>query len=110
MIGERKVITLSNGGKYLIIHEIGKLDENEKERYFFAMGVTPEYDLDTEDALFLSVCSENGEEIVTKVDEDTELYKSLSVLEVVSSLMDNVSGYKEQLQKEIEKMEQEGSN
>lgn len=109
MIGEKKVITLSNGGKYLILHEIGELEENALEKYFFAMGVTPEYDLDTEDALFLCVTVENGEEVVTKVDEGSELYKSLSVLEVVSSLIDNVAGYKEQLKKEIEKLKQEGS-
>ncbi len=109
MMEEKRVITLSNGGKYLLIHEIGELEENDGKRYFFAMGVTPDYDLDTEDTLFLCTFKENGEDIVTKVSESTDLYKELSMLEIVSTLMDNVSGYKEQLREEIEKLEGESS-
>lgn len=108
MMEEKRVITLSNGGRYLLIHDIGELEEPGK-RYFFAMGVTPDYDLDTEDTLFLCTFKENNEDIVTKVSENSDLYKDLSVLEVISTIMDNIPGYKEQLKEEIAKLEEESS-
>lgn len=109
MLEEKKVITLSNDGKYLIIHKIGKLDNEPDKEYFFAIGVTPDWDLDIDDTVFLCTYKENGVDLVTKVREESTLYKELSVLEIMSTIMDNVSGYKEQLKKEIEKMEEESS-
>lgn len=106
---EKKVITLSNDGKYLLLHDLGEIDGIEGERFFFAMGVTPDYDLDTDDIIFLSTYKRNGQDIVKKVSEDSEVYKILSYLEVVTTAMDNIPGYKKQLEEEIEKLQRESS-
>ena len=104
---EKRVITLSNGGKYLLIHDIGELDKEDGKRYFFAMGVTPDYDLDPDDTLFLCTYKENSEDIVMKVDEDTSLYHDLTVFENISAIIDNIPSYREQLKKEVTKIQGE---
>ena len=109
MMEEKKVITLSNDGKYLLLHDLGEIDGIENERFFFAMGVTPDYDLDTEDVIFLSTYKRDSQDIVKKVSENSELYKILSYLEVVSTAMDNIPGYKKQLEEEIKKLQSESS-
>ncbi len=109
MMKEKKVITLSNDGKYLLLHDLGEIDGNEGVKYFFAIGVTPDYELDTEDIIFLSTYKKDGKDIVKKVSENTNEYKLLSYLEIVSSALENIPGYKKQLEAEISKLEEESS-
>lgn len=109
MMEEKKVITLSNDGKYLLLHDLGQIDGIENERFFFAIGVTPDYDLDTDDIIFLSTYKKNGQDIVKKVSENSEVYKVLSYLEVVTTAMENIPGYKKQLEEEIAKLKEESS-
>lgn len=109
MMQEKKVITLSNDGKYLLLHDLGEMDGFEGQKFFYAVGVTPDYELDPEDFVFLSTYKRDGQDIVKKVSENTELYKTLSLLEVVSVAMDNIPGYQKQLEEELSKMEQESS-
>ena len=109
MMEEKKVITLSNDGKYLLLHDLGQIEEVGNERFFFAIGVTPDYDLDTDDIIFLSTYKKNGQDIVKKVSENSEVYKMLSYLEVVTTAMENIPEYKKQLEEEIEKLKEESS-
>ena len=108
MMEEKRVITLSNGGRYLLIHDLGTLEENNI-KYFFAIGVTPDYDLDTEDIIFLSTYKKDGQDVVKKVSENSETYKKLSYLEIVSTAIDNVPGYKQELAEQLQKLEEESS-
>lgn len=109
MMQEKKVITLSNGGKYLLLHEIGELIPGEGKKYFFAIGVTPDYDLDSNDIIFLVNTQENGEEYVEKVDENDEVYGDLAVLELTATAINNIPGYKEKLKEEMKKIEESGN-
>lgn len=109
MMQEKKVITLSNNGKYLLLHDLGELDGFEGQKFFYAVVVTPDYEIDKDDFIFISTYKKNNQDIVKKVSENTDLYKTLSLLEVVSVAMDNIPGYQKQLEEELAKLEQESS-
>lgn len=109
ILEEKRLITLSNGGRYLLVNDLGEIEGEEGKKFFFAIGVTPDYDLDINDIIFLATFQEDGETVVTRVDEGTKLYNTLSYLEVVSTAMENIPGYKEQLMEEIDKLNNESS-
>ncbi len=109
MMEEKRVITLSNGGRYLLIHDLGKLEEENDKKYFYAIGVTPDYDLDPEDIVFLSTYKKDNQDVVKKVSENSDTYKKLAYLEIVSTAIDNVPGYKQELAEQIKKLEEESS-
>jgi len=105
---EKRIITLSNGGKYLLLHDMGELEGFEGRKFFFAIGVTPDYDLDREDVIFLSTYQLNGKDMVQRVSESSKEYQTLSLLEVVSTAMENIPNYKAQLEEELEKLRKQG--
>lgn len=110
ILEEKRLITLSNNGKYLLVNDLGEIEGEEGKRFFFAIGVTPDYDLDITDIIFLATFQENGETVVTRVDEGTELYNALSYLEVVATAIESIPEYKQQLIEEINKLNNKSSN
>lgn len=109
ILEEQRLITLSNDGRYLLVNDLGEIEGEEGKRFFLAIGVTPDYDLDISDIIFLETFKENDETVVTRVNEGTELYNTLSFLEVVSTAMENIPDYKEQLAKEINRLNNESN-
>lgn len=110
ILEEKRIITLSNDGKYLLVNDLGEIEGEEGKKFFFAIGVTPDYELDINDIIFLATFQKNGETVVTRVDEGTEIYNTLSYLEVVSTAMENIPEYKQQLIEELNKLNNESSN
>lgn len=110
MIQAHSLITLSNGGRYLLIDEINEVEGQKDKRFFFSMGVNPDDTLDHEDTIFLAYYKNNfGDYVMEKVDETSDLYTSLSLMETISVAMDNIPGYTKKLEEEIEKLQQESS-
>lgn len=103
MMKEENIITLDNGARYLLLHD---LDEIDGKRFFYAVGITPDDDIDSEDSLFFEVFEEDGETSVEKVDPESEVYKTLLTIELVdASLEADVPGVKEQVEQFVEDME-----
>ncbi len=99
---ENNIITLANGGRYLLLHD---LEDVEGQRYFYAVGVTPNYEIDAEDNLFFLVTEENGKTLIEKVDPQSELYQKLLTIELVDSSVENVPGFKERFDEFMQVME-----
>ena len=105
IIEEGKVITLENNNQYFILTDIGELDDLPGYKYYFAIGVTPEETVDIDDLVFFQTEYIDGNYIVEEVDEDSESYKRLSLLQTVISASEMIPGYEEKLNKMLENIE-----
>lgn len=105
VITEKKVITLSNDTKYYILDDLGSpLDESAK--YLFAIGITPDWDFDTNDIVFLKNYQEDGKEMITYVLEDDPMYEKVSNLEAVRLRLENDPKYRNEIEEALEKLEE----
>lgn len=102
IIAEEYVITLSNDGRYYLIHELSDYVE-DGSRYFSAIGVNNDDTFDLEDTIFLQNYERDGQQIFEKVDEENPLYKELAVYETAIAAMESIPGYAKKIEEEIAK-------
>lgn len=101
-IAEDYVITLSNEGRYYLVHELSDYAE-DGSRYFSAIGVNNDDTFDLEDTIFLQNYERDGQQIFKKVNEDSSLYKELAVYETAITAMESIPGYAKKLEEELAK-------
>lgn len=102
MMKEENVITLEDDSRYLLLHD---LEEIDGKRYFYAVGVTPDDELNMKDNLFFEVIEENGQTLVDKVDPNSDVYKKLITIELVDASVDLIPGAREQVEQFIDDMD-----
>lgn len=84
IIEEGTVIILDGGYRYYLVEEIGQLDEYPNKTYYFAAGITNNDKINTNDICFIEIEKEGKEIYATKVDENSDVYETLSAFEVLS--------------------------
>ena len=104
MMQENNAITLDNGKKYLLLHD---LEEINGKRYFYAIGLKEDESLDMNDAIFFEVTNEDGAEYVEKVDPTTDLYKTLTAIEFIDSKIDEDPSYEKALEEFVATIERQ---
>lgn len=102
MLKENNVITLDNGERYLLLHNLENIND---KNYYYAIGVKNDDDLDKDDLVFFEVSIEDGEELVEKVDQNSELFKTLTAIEFIDSKLDEDPSYEKYLDEFIKDME-----
>ena len=107
MVEEERIITASNGGKYLIVKEI---DEDEKGRYFFAIGVTEDYQIDYDNIIIFKAEKEGDKEYVTALDEQTEEYQDLMSIYYLKIMCEYIPGAKKKAEEYLKQLEEEESS
>ncbi len=101
---ENIIITLETGARYLLLHELNDIDG---KNYFFAVGITDDDSLDEKETVFFEVTTENGEELVEKVDPESDLYKTLITIEYADSRLDEDPSFAPKLETLINVIEKQ---
>lgn len=102
LLEENRIITLGSGGRYLLTTDLGGLEGYGDNKYFQAVGVTPDDDLDLEDIPFVKTYQEDGQYYIERVEENTEEYDLLNVANAVKNLVDMYPNLKETLIKALD--------
>lgn len=105
-VTEKKVITLSNQKKYYILDDLGAPEDEENTKYLFAIGITPEWNFDTNEIIFIKYYQEDGKDMVMIVDEDDPMYEKVSNLEAVRVRIENDPKFRNELENSLEKLEE----
>ena len=106
MVKEEYIISTDNGGKYLIVKEI---DEDEKGKYFFAVGITDDYEIDYENIIIFRAEKKGEQEIVTALDENTDEYQELMATYYVKIACEYIPGARKKAEEIIKQLEEESS-
>jgi len=104
IIEEGTEITLANGGRYYLVHEIGEL-EGYEGNYFFAAGITKNEKINTNDIAFIRITNNDGKTMAKKIGKNNEIYALLSSLEITSVLMESIPGFKDRLIADLPKLD-----
>ncbi len=107
MMKEDNVITLANGGRYLLLHNLGDVDG---KNYFYAVGMSPDNEIEADDNLFFEVTENDGNTIVVKVDESSDTYKKLLTIELVDSTLENFPNFADKVEEFIKTMDAKESS
>ncbi len=105
ILEENRILTLASGGRYLLTTDIGELEGYGDSRYFQAVGVTNEDDLDLEDIIFVKTYKENEEYYIEKVSKEDEEYQVLNIANAVKNIVDMYPQMKDALAKALLKDE-----
>lgn len=107
MIKENMIITLETGGRYLLLHEINEIDN---KKYYYAVGVTEDDDINQKDTVFFEAEEENGESSVTMVDPASDIYKALTAIELFDSKVEDDPRFEARLDEFINAFENQTSS
>lgn len=106
VITEKKVITLSNGTRYYILDDLGSPEDEPNTKYLFAIGITPDWDFDSDNIIYIKNYKEDGKEMVVFVEEDDPMYEKVSNLEAVRVRLENDPKFRNELEKSLERLEE----
>ena len=96
------IVTLENGSRYYLVKET--IDEEANKRYFLAVGITDQDDINyTEIALFLAE-TEGEEEYLTKIDPKSQEYVNIITEQFYDNLIDENPGIEDGLMASLEKI------
>ena len=107
MVEEQRIITASNGGKYLIVKEI---DKDEEGKYFFALGVTKDYEIDYDNTIIFKAEKEGDQEFVTALDPESPEYEELMSVYFLKIMCEYVPGAKQEAERIIKQLAEEESS
>ena len=96
------IVTLENGARYYLVRET--IDEEANKKYFLAVGITDQDDINyTEIALF-NAEEEKGEEYLTRIDPNTQEYVNIITEQFYDNIIDENPGVEESLIASLEKI------
>lgn len=106
VVTEKKVITLANGSKYYILDDLGNPGDEPEIKYLFAIGITPDWDFDSEDIIFIKNYQENGNQMVVKVSENDPMYEQISNIEAIKVRLETDPKFRNELEKNLSELEE----
>lgn len=96
------IVTLENGSRYYLVKET--IDDEAHKKYFLAVGITDQDDINyTEIALF-NAEEENGEEYLTRIDPKSQEYVNIITEQFYDNIIEENPGVEESLLASLEKI------
>ena len=88
VIEEGIIIKLEDDFEYLIIKDIGEIEEYRGKKYYLAVGLTPDEKIKTNDVIYIALEKENEDYFVSKVEEKPEIHDLLNFVDLLETIVE----------------------
>lgn len=99
------IVTLENGSRYYLIKET--TDQEVGKKYFLAVGITDEDDIDYTEVALFNAEREGEDEYLTRIDPKSQEYLNIITEQFYDNLVEENPSIKDQLLKRLEEIIEE---